>query len=546
MNEITKTAIFAFLAITLVAGAFLSRPTTREFKPEEMVGALLFPQFTNPLDITSLEIVRMDAAGGRHEFRIAEVNGIWSIPSHDNYPADARDQMGRVAEALTDLRVLEVIQPEMGGADQIAFQTQYGVIDPSDTTAFGEGVGIRITLGGANNETLVNLIIGRSVEQRLPHDMMDEDEHEGLRYVRIANQSPIYVVTIDPSHFTTRFDQWIERNLLDISTFDIRTVFVDQYSISIEPVRTMLGIQLQLAPLFIGDFTLGYDASAVGADKWSLIRWMKFEEHNSNYREQQLGPNRELNTDTLDTMVSALHDLRIVDVLRKPAGFAAALREGKKFEDIVLDDMILESMEQTGFWLVTIRDVRAEDSSTAPHVTQLLSNEGDMQLRLRDGVVYNLRFGDLTGTTTEVAAADAFDSEPTVLSNRFLFITAEFDPAIIPLPELRDVAGIPDDEIEAIERANQREQERYDAAVERGQRRALELSDRFADWYYVISDDVYRRIHLTEENVFRFRVPELDDIGSIWDANILDLSPITSPPSVDHLLDLPMVDFEWD
>ena len=563
MNEVTKTSIFLLLAVALVVGAYFARPVVRDFTPDDMLGAVLFPQFNNPLDITSLEIVRMDAAGSRNEFRIAEVNGIWSIPSHDNYPADARDQMGRVAEALTDLRVLEVIQPE--GSDTIAFQTRHGVIDPADDSAFGEGVGIKITLTGTNNETLVDLIVGRSVVQRQTLDMMDEGET--LRYVRIANQTPVYVVNIDPSQFSTDFDRWIERNLLDISTFDIREIFIDQYSFAVEYILTNQGIQMEIKPSFIGNLTIGFNASAIGADKWSLERWMTFDQ--GQYTERQLAPGVELNTDILDAMISALDDLQIVSVLKKPASLAAALRAGATFDNIDLETVNLdaameESMRRTGFWLVKMPDLR---EGTQQEVVRLLSNDGDMQLRLRNGIVYHLRFGDLTGTESEVPMPPIREMDSPLsmtntrmVPNRYLFIMTEFDPTIIPLPELREVPEMLGEgsteelearerEIELAERHNQREQERYDAAIEQGMRRAAELSDRFADWYYVISDDVYRRLHLTETNVFRFRMPDITGVGVI-DGHInpppIDESPVEEPVSVDHFPVLPTVDFEFE
>ena len=521
MNETTKTAIFLLLATILVAGAWFARPVTRDFQADDMLGAILFPQFTNPLDITSLEIVRMDATGTRNEFRIAEVNGVWSIPSHENYPADARDQMARVAESLTDLRVLEVIQPDIGEMDVIAFQTRHGVIDPTDDAAFGEGVGTRITIVGANNETLVDLIIGRSTDQRQPQDQMDEGET--LRYVRVANQEPVYVVSIDPGQFATDFDRWIERNLLDISTFDIREVFVDRYSVTSEYVLMGGRLERDVRASLIGDITFGHHASAIGADKWSLARWMIFE---PQYTERQLARGRELDTDTLDGMISALHDLRIVGVLRKPASLAAALREGTTFDDIELDASMQASMQRTGFWLVEVPNLRGNSQESQEIELRLLATDGDLQLRMRDGIVYTLRFGDRTGTTTEITSDDSSDDSPRMLFNRYLFITAGFDPAMIPLPELcelpDDLADIPAEELEANERHNQREQERYDAAIERGRQRAMELSARFADWYYVISDDVHRRIHLTEANAFRVSTQpvinlDLGDFGVIWD-----------------------------
>ena len=535
MNETAKTLIFVILAALLIAGAMFSRPKLSDFQPEEMIGESLFPQFTDPLAIKSLEIVKLDAVGERNDFRITEVNGIWSIPSHDNYPADAKDQMGRVAEALTDLKVLEVIQPEGSGVDVVAFQTQYGVIDSaSDSASFGDGVGISITLGGANNATLVNLIVGKVVSRRQSQDMMNENE-TSLRYVRIANQSPVYVVNIDPSQFSTNFDQWIEKNLLDISTIDIKEFFVDEYSIS-HDLRSV-------SAAFTGDITLSYDASAVGAEKWSLAKWSEFSTQNLKYNDRQPDPAKELDTETLDSMVSALNDLKIVSVLKKPTGFASALRQGKPLDGIVLDEALESAMRETGFWLVPFADLRNDAQKTK---VQLLSNEGDIQLRLKDGIVYHLRFGDLTGTESEIAMEDSLDSTPVMGVNRYLFITAEFDSALIPLPELQPVPEIPEEGEESelaelkqmkemAETMNQREQERYDGEIESGKKRATTLSDRFADWYYVIAEDVYKKIHLTEANVFRAKT-ESSAPGSSWDGEVSGV-PFELP-------DLPIVGFD--
>ena len=542
MNEKVKTSIFLFLAILFVAIAVFNRPAVREFQAEEMLGTVLFPQFTNPLDIQSLEITRLNVAGEVEHFRIAAIDGIWSIPSHDNYPADARDQMGRLAEALTGLTVLEIIQHEGSGINVTAFQSQYGVIDPaSDDASLGADAGLKVLISGENNETLVNLIIGREVARGPAHDQTNDSAT--LRYVRIANQLPVYVVNIDSSQFSTNFGQWIERNLLDISMFDIKEFFVDQYSFSVELALTTRGIQEIPQASFIGDMTLGYDASAIGADKWSLIRWMIFEGQNHLYREQHLDANRELNTDTLDAMVSALNDLRIVNVVKKPASLAEALRDGTPFTNIAnieLDASMQESMQRTGFWLVEMSDMKGGTDDTK---TQLLSNQGDLQIRLKDGIIYHLRFGDLTGTESELPLAESATERPeektTMGVNRYLFITAEFDHAIIPLPELREVPTLPDESDEDMERltqeiaginlANQREQERYDTEIDRGQRRAADLSARFADWYYVISEDVYRQIHLSESNVFRVR----------------DQNNDTQTSSPFSLSELPMIQVEW-
>ena len=45
-------------------------------------------------------------------FKVAQVNGVWSIPSHSNYPADAREHMAEAATALLDLEILSVASDE--------------------------------------------------------------------------------------------------------------------------------------------------------------------------------------------------------------------------------------------------------------------------------------------------------------------------------------------------------------------------------------------------------------------------------------------------
>lgn len=47
-----------------------------------------------------------------------------------------------------------------------------------------------------------------------------------------------------------------------------------------------------------------------------------------------------------------------------------------------------------------------------------------------------------------------------------------------------------------VERENRRKQDDYDDKVKSAQKRVRELNGRFADWYYVVSDKEYAKIHL--------------------------------------------------
>jgi hypothetical protein len=52
-----------------------------------------------------------------------------------------------------------------------------------------------------------------------------------------------------------------------------------------------------------------------------------------------------------------------------------------------------------------------------------------------------------------------------------------------------------------IEKENKRKQEEYNQQIADGKKKVAELNARFADWYYVISDEVYRKIHLSRKEI---------------------------------------------
>ncbi|MCL2743107.1 MAG: DUF4340 domain-containing protein [Planctomycetaceae bacterium] len=525
MTESLKSAIFFVLAVVCIVAAYLSRPAITEVKMDEMVGKVLFPNFTDPLAVKRLEIIRPNAAGDAERFAISEVNGAWAIPSHENYPADAKEQMGRVTEALVGLKVLALAPNIATAPDPAPLYTLYGVVEPSmENDTLPEGAGVKVRLAGENDTVLAELVIGKETKQK---DASDDDSPMGrdenaIRYIRVVGQSPVYEAEIDISRFSTSFDQWIEKNLLDVSSYDVKEVFIDEYSLKIDSVLSQGGIRTRIAPNFIGDILFGYDGSKTGAEKWGLTKWTKTQgETSTDYVEQKLSDKQELNTDILDSMLSALNDLKIVDVSKKPNLLATALREGKPLEKIE-DDV---SLQRAGFYLVPMPDLKGDRTKT---IKQMLSNEGNLQIRMKDGIRYTLRFGDLTGTESEIAADDEkkedSKDEPAkevkMGENRYVFITADFDETTVAKPDLKPVPELPADETdeekkktaseekERIEKSNQRENDRYNEAIEAGKKRAKKLTDRFADWYYVIPEDVYKKIRLTNTNVFREKKEE--------------------------------------
>src|SRR5690606_23363145 len=119
------------LIYVLVAGMALLvawepwRPAPADTSVPERVGQKLFPSFDNPLAAKSLEVMTFNEADATlRDFKVAQQNGVWSIPSQSGYPADAKEHMAKAATALMDIKVLGVVSDSPGD------QKIYGVITP--------------------------------------------------------------------------------------------------------------------------------------------------------------------------------------------------------------------------------------------------------------------------------------------------------------------------------------------------------------------------------------------------------------------------------
>ena len=72
-----------------------------------------------------------------------------------------------------------------------------------------------------------------------------------------------------------------------------------------------------------------------------------------------------------------------------------------------------------------------------------------------------------------------------------------------------DTSG--DDEIDRISKENQRKLDEYNDKLEKAQVQVSELNARFADWYYVISDDVFKDVHLTRKDIITMKEASADE-----------------------------------
>lgn len=137
------------------------------------------------------------------------------------------------------------------------------------------------------------------------------------------------------------------------------------------------------------------------------------------------------------SVAATLSSLRIVDVRPKPPTLAQDLRGGK----IALTLEAALSLRQRGFFLTP--------------AGRLLANAGEMTVETEQDVIYTLRFGEVSGS------ADPRAGDGVVGDNRFVLVTAR-------------------------------------AAAEGAEPLARSLNDRFAGWYYVITNADYRALTLQQ------------------------------------------------
>lgn len=140
--------------------------------------------------------------------------------------------------------------------------------------------------------------------------------------------------------------------------------------------------------------------------------------------------------DRAKAMAATLASLRVIGARPKPPELAAQLKSRQL--SLTIDTVM--SLRQRGYFITPMG--------------QLLSNEGELIVETEQGLVYTLRFGGVVSDSTAVTAAAV--AKPR--ENRYLFVTVS--------------SKSPDSE-----------------------QLAKSLDSKFADWYYVITEADFGKLH---------------------------------------------------
>jgi len=455
MNEKNKTMIFVGAAIVFVALAFVTAP--RKITPDSFFeqGELFFPDFINPNDAKTLEVIDYDeVTGSARPFKVTFSEGRWTIPSHHNYSADAQDRLAKTAAGVIG------IKKDDFRSDNIADHEAFGVVDPLDETVVSpKGRGQRVTVKGDNDIILADFIVGKKAEGR-----------ESIRFVRLPGQKRVYAVRMDID-ISTNFSDWIETDLLKVVQTNINQVILKDYSIDERTRRVNERDVLTLDKK---------------EDLWQANRMTE---------------KQEVDDTKMNDLLTSLDNLSIVGVRPKPPGLTQSLQ--KSAGDITVTDSDMLSLQSKGYFF-------SQDG-------RLLSNEGELQARTNDGVTYTLRFGEIVYGTGEAVTAGtdtAVIESSGPGENRYLFITTAVNEDYFKEPEkpentdfLTKADSLWTDE----DRKNKELDDAYEdwkSKVENGMQISKDLNARFAQWYYVISADSFEKLHLTRNDLVKEKEKE--------------------------------------
>jgi hypothetical protein len=371
MTHTASTLAFCGAAAAAALVAWLSSPGVPAPEAFSDRGEPFFQEFTDPNAALSLEVVEFEEAGGYpRALKVLNRNGRWTIPSQFDYPADAADRLSETAAAMLNLRKDDF------ASDLPADHERLGVVDPLDVSVAAlSGRGTRLTIRGHNERLLADIILGA-------------EARPGYRYVRAPDRARVYLARVGELQVSTRFEDWIDRDVLQVRRDDIDEIVVRNYAID---ERTDGVAPRELLRL------------RTDGGKWMLDGLQRGER---------------LNEPAVNDLLTRLVGLRIVGVLPKPAGITATLARTAAEQRV--SPLDVKDLARKGFYLT--------------REGQLLSNEGEVVVHTRRGVFYTLRFGEVApGAAAPMPAApdgaksDATDSRTG--ENRYLFIMAAYDPS---------------------------------------------------------------------------------------------------------------------
>lgn len=528
MNEITKSIAFIGAAAAFVALAITSTPNKIDPTSKgNRMGQALFETF-DTRSATGIEIVEIDAEKlEAKSIEIAQTDKGWWIrrPQKPDYPANADNQVKDVSTILLDLRILDVASEGSGE------HAKYGVLDPSRANPGDSGVGKSIALKNNSGSNLAQLIIGNEVEGL-----------SSTRYVRKPEENTVFTAEVrNANDVSTKFVDWVEKDFLDLDKWNIKQITLDNYEVNLAQGQ----LNRTDKP-----FVLDYDNS-----EWQLSGSTLTEKEELN--KDKLDALKDA-LDDLKIIDVESKPAILVNNLKQGNEFFNNLKDQKNqavvqslqqkgFYTVAVQNpqgqQVPKVVSNKGEVLVGMKDgveyvLRFGDIYRGPEADE--NSTGDSRYiyafaRVNQNLLDPLQLEPVPKPLSEPTASSPVDKNssddkgaqgdtaekgkegkapritpPGPPPN---FVPSTSPPTSAPPPPPVTVEDKPvtpakepteftkkkaerDSEIARINSSNANKQRDYNEKVAKAQKRVNELNENLAEWYYVISNDVFKKIRL--------------------------------------------------
>lgn len=528
MNSMTRTIAFLIAALLSTAAAVGTYMATRPPRIAEYlgVGEPFFARFTDADQANSILVAAWNTQSIKVErFEvIRDPDGLWRIPSHFNYPADGQKQFAQAATSAIGITRISLVS-----SSSDAHKT-YGVIDPLDENpdvVQGEReTGTRITFRDAGN-TLADYIIGHPREEggEVARSINEGGRRvmQGVYYVRAAGERQVYLARVNVQ-VSTRFADWIRSDLLEVDRNDIQNMTLDHYEINPQAKQKVPG---ELMTLIRND----------EARRWAMVGLDSALEQPRRF--------------VVDTLARTLEQLDIVGVRPRRVQYVNKL--------FVPNDQTVKEDLGYGFFHNTMTG-------------DIAGTAGELRAITAAGIRYTIRYGDIASdsslnvaginSATDAAATTTETDASKLGLGRYLLVSVAYDPESLgpapvepkkpegsdpPKPEPTDATesttadsttdpaatstatadnpGI-DEYEEALSLYKTRRAE-YDKRVKQAQTRVRELEFKFAQWYYIIPEETFSKLHVNRDEL----VEKIVAIPTDTPATDPLLDPLLNPPA---------------
>jgi hypothetical protein len=450
------TTILVALALGSAALAWSMRPKDLEAATFEDTGDPMFAGFTDPALATSLEVTTWDEKTAKvQRFAVEQKQGRWVIPSHNDYPADGTERMGKAAASFIDTK------RDLYYGDNAAEHAQYGVLDPTGSEGKGDEKGKRITIKDASGAVLVDVIVGKAIPDK-----------QDYFYVRFADQKRVYGSRLDLD-ISTSFTDWIEKDLLHVKKDEIVMMLYDPYK-----VDEKQGKVLDSKPIR-ADFK-----DVDGKEDWVVAEGVEVPE------------DKVLDVGKVRQIVTAIANIKIVGVRPRPKQLTFEALQSKGF---------FVSMSQGGQRLFgnegEARVVTKDGVVFSLYFGEITHESG---LALTAGSEEEGASEPESGESG--GEAEVGEDGEKKQANRYMFVDIAYDAT---LDTTKDAPEEPPMDEEGAEDE--------DKDKPKGEARARQLQKRFGEWFYVISDMSFKQIHKDRSEMFKAppadKKPAGDDKG---------------------------------